>query len=179
MRDAGRVCFIIKGYYNNETQYENLDIVYYGNSSYVAKKDTIGNKPEENNEYWQIIAKGRYASFQIVNSISDLPDNGLDGVFYLVPNGGTEDNKYNEYIWDPITLSYELIGALQTDIDLTGYAMIEDIPAKVSQLDNDSGYLTEIPEEYITQEELKSMGFVKEENVIVPTYEETLTLLNE
>lgn len=171
MRDAGRVSFIIKGYYNSQNTYEFLDVVYYGNSSYVAKKETIGNEPEESNEYWQIFARGQYASFQPVNSFSELPLSGSDGVFYLVPNGGVGKNNYDEYIWNPATSSYELIGPIQDDIDLTGYAKKTDIPTKLSQLQND--------EEYVTQEEIDSMGFVNEDDISVPTYEEALALLNE
>lgn len=56
--DAGRIGFLIKGEYNSTETYDFLDVVYYENSSYVAKKETVGNIPQENNEYWQILAKG-------------------------------------------------------------------------------------------------------------------------
>lgn len=56
MNDAGRIGFLIKGNYSNTTTYDFLDVVYFGHSSYVAKKLTLGNEPEENNEYWQILA---------------------------------------------------------------------------------------------------------------------------
>lgn len=36
------------------------------------------------------------------------------------------------------------------------------IPTKVSQLTNDSGYLKSVPEEYITETELSSKGFITE-----------------
>ena len=39
---------------------------------------------------------------------------------------------------------------------------IKTIPTKVSQLTNDSGYLTSIPEEYVTETELSSKGFITE-----------------
>lgn len=58
MNDAGRVGFVPKGTYNPETVYEFLDIVYYGNSSYVAKKVTSGNTPSVDTEYWHILATG-------------------------------------------------------------------------------------------------------------------------
>ena len=50
----------------------------------------------------------------------------------------------------------------QEDIDLTGYAKTEDIPTKTSQLTNDSGFLTSIPSEYITDEELDDKGYLTE-----------------
>lgn len=57
MNDAGRIGFVIRGDYSKTATYDFLDVVYYGNSSYVAKKLTIGNEPVDNNEYWQILAK--------------------------------------------------------------------------------------------------------------------------
>ena len=57
MNDAGRIGFLISGEYNNTETYDFLDVVYYGNSSYVAKKLTVGNPPADNNEYWQALAK--------------------------------------------------------------------------------------------------------------------------
>ena len=49
-----------------------------------------------------------------------------------------------------------------TKDELNGKADINDIPTKVSQLENDSNYLTSIPEEYITNEELNNKGYLTE-----------------
>lgn len=57
MNNAGRIGFVIKGDYNNTATYDFLDVVYFGNASYVAKKLTIGNEPANNSEYWQVLAK--------------------------------------------------------------------------------------------------------------------------
>lgn len=54
--DAGRIGFLVKGEYQETETYRFLDVVYYNGSSYVAKKDTTGNRPAENSEYWQILA---------------------------------------------------------------------------------------------------------------------------
>lgn len=56
MNDAGRIGFVIRGEYNAADTYDFLDVVYYEGSSYVAKKETTGHVPEEDNEYWQIFA---------------------------------------------------------------------------------------------------------------------------
>ena len=47
-----------------------------------------------------------------------------------------------------------------TKDDLNGKADKTDIPTKVSQLENDSNYLTSIPEEYITETELNAKGYL-------------------
>lgn len=66
MNNAGKIGFVIKGIYDNSAAYDFLDVVYFGNSSYVAKKLTIGNVPENNSEYWQILAA--------------TPDNAVSGI---------------------------------------------------------------------------------------------------
>ena len=45
------------------------------------------------------------------------------------------------------------------EIDLSGYALKAEIPTTVSQLTNDSGYLTEVPNEYVTDTELTEKGY--------------------
>lgn len=54
--DAGRICFLPKGEYSSTETYAFLDFVYYEGAAYVAKKETTGNPPDENNEFWQILA---------------------------------------------------------------------------------------------------------------------------
>lgn len=61
-------------------------------------------------------------------------------VIYLIPNGqsGTE-NIYDEWIY--VNNKWELIGS--TAIDLSQYAKKSELPSKVSELTNDSGFLTQ------------------------------------
>lgn len=62
MQPSGRVLPLYKGDYDNDTVYEQTDVVLYNVSSYIALQDTIGNPPPKNgetrNEHWQLIAKG-------------------------------------------------------------------------------------------------------------------------
>ncbi len=48
----------ICGDYDNTASYDYPDVVYYNGSSYVAKKETTGNVPGNDSEYWQIFASG-------------------------------------------------------------------------------------------------------------------------
>ena len=51
--------------------------------------------------------------------------------------------------------------ALKTEIpSLNGYAKTTDLPTKVSQLENDSNYLSSIPVEYVTETELNAKGYL-------------------
>ena len=45
---------------------------------------------------------------------------------------------------------------------LDGYARTSEIPSKVSELENDSNYLSSIPEEYVTETELSAKGYLTE-----------------
>lgn len=64
--------------------------------------------------------------FQIVQT---LPSTGEKGVIYLVPNSGTGNNSYDEYIWitNGSTSRFEKIGT--TDVDLSGYVLYTDLVA--------------------------------------------------
>lgn len=87
--------------------------------------------------------------------VSELPQTGAKGILYLVSNSGSGQNVYDEYLW--ITDKYEKLGT--REIDLSAYAKKTEIPTKVSQLTNDSGFLTEVPTEYVTDSELTEKGY--------------------
>jgi len=56
MASAGRILIMPKGEWNAETEYEMLDLVYRQGASWIAKQNTVGNAPPENenvNDYWQ------------------------------------------------------------------------------------------------------------------------------
>ena len=59
-------------------------------------------------------------SFEIVQT---LPQTGVVGTIYLLANGGSAPNIYDEYIW--VNNTFEKIGT--TDIDLSGYVQDSDI----------------------------------------------------
>lgn len=63
-------------------------------------------------------------SFEIVQT---LPSTGATGTIYLVPNSGTGQNIYDEYIWIASTSKFEKIGT--TDVDLSGYVQRTDMVA--------------------------------------------------
>ena len=63
-------------------------------------------------------------SFEIVQT---LPQTGATGTIYLVPNSGTGQNIYDEYIWIASSSKFEKIGT--TDVDLSGYVQDSDMVA--------------------------------------------------
>lgn len=72
-------------------------------------------------------------SFQTIDDVASLPATGVVGTFYLVPNTGKENNNYDEYIWDATNSRYELIGTIQTEVDLSGYVQKTDIVPMTNQ----------------------------------------------
>lgn len=62
----------------------------------------------------QAVADAASMKFEKVDS---LPNTGESNVIYLVPNGGTDTNVKDEYMW--IDDAWELMGS--TSIDLTQY----------------------------------------------------------
>lgn len=71
--------------------------------------------------------------------VAELPTTGKKGILYLLANSSGEDqNTYDEYLW--LTDKYEKLGT--RSIDLSAYAKKSELPTKVSQLTNDSGFQT-------------------------------------
>ncbi len=57
--NLGRVGLVIKGEYDNTTQYKKLDVVFFNGRTYVAKRDAKGQEPT-NTVYWQqMVYKGK------------------------------------------------------------------------------------------------------------------------
>ena len=52
-------------------------------------------------------------------------------------------------------------GAVDSVNGMTGDVVLE-IPSKTSQLENDSGFITQIPDEYVTETELEAKGYLTE-----------------
>ncbi len=71
-------------------------------------------------------------------AVEELPGTGKKGILYLLSNSGSGNNVYDEYLW--LGNKYEKLGT--REINLTEYAKKTELPTKVSQLTNDSGYQT-------------------------------------
>lgn len=58
------------------------------------------------------------------------------------------------------------------------YAKKTDVPNKTSQLTNDSGFLTELPSGYVTEQDLASKGFLTEDDISGKADQEDLDVLS-
>ena len=106
-------------------------------------------KTEVTQEIAQAVSGITSFDAQVVES---LPQSGEKGVLYLVVNSGNDRNVYDEFLW--VNNKFEKLGT--RDIDLSAYAKKSELPTKTSQLQNDSGFMTSVPSEYVTDGELTS-----------------------
>ena len=109
-QNLGRVAMVSKGEYSSATSYERLDIVTYEGSSYVCKKDSIGNLPTDA-EYFDVLAeKG-----QSGENGTDGHD-GVDGQDGRTPVKGTDywtNQDKQEIVTDVETDLQSTISAIQ------------------------------------------------------------------
>lgn len=88
-----------------------------------------------------------------------------EGVITAVGGGGTGGTTdYTALTNKPQINSVELTGnKTLTDLGIQAagdYALTSAIPTKVSQLQNDSNFLTSVPAEYVTETELNGKGYI-------------------
>lgn len=110
--------------------------------------------------------KGEIPSLDAYAKKTDLPS--LDGYAKTTDIPSVEGFATKSYVDENIAKV-----ATSGDIDLSNYvtkdtvytkeqtdALIPSVPSKVSQLENDSNYLSSIPEEYVTDTELNAKGYL-------------------
>jgi hypothetical protein len=121
------------------SQLEN-DSKYVDEDALQAVRESI---PDTSNlvdkEYVDSLVS-RIPQFEIM-VVETLPTEDISTtvVYLLKPAAEDTDNLYDEYIY--VNGTWELLGSARLDLD--NYAKIENIPTKVSQLENDSNYTSE------------------------------------
>lgn len=95
-----------------------------------------------------------------VNDNGTLKQVSVSNLMKQAPSGITEETDPTVPAWakEPTKPTYtaDEVGALPVGTK---------IPAKTSDLTNDSGYLTQIPEEYVTETELGQKGYITEDDI--------------
>lgn len=95
-----------------------------------------------------------------VNDNGSFKQITVSNLMKQAPTGITEETDPTVPTWakQPTKPSYtaDEVGALPVGTK---------IPAKTSDLTNDSGYLTQIPEEYVTETELGQKGYITEDDI--------------
>lgn len=79
---------------------------------------------------------------------------------YYRPSSFNENNvSFSDAVINPEDIEVDLSGYVTKD-ELNAKADINDIPTKLSDLQNDSNFLTSIPSEYVTDTELNNKGYL-------------------
>ncbi len=99
-----------------------VDITIPTNNNQLTNGAGYQTSSEVNSAISSAIAGVTQFDYKIVAS---LPTAGVKGTIYLVANGGTDNNIYDEYIY--ITNSWEKFGT--TEVDLSGYIKTSDLSA--------------------------------------------------
>ena len=86
MASAGRILIMPKGAYNASVTYEMLDMVFHNETSWLAKKKTVGIEPSEtNDEYWhKVISISAENVGAIQNTIWNWVANNGDSLFSFI-----------------------------------------------------------------------------------------------
>ena len=128
-------------------------------SDYAKKTDIPTNYITSiPSEYVTDSELANYATKDYVTSeIGDIDLNG-----YVTDNElASFDYATKGYVDDKVAN----IDISDVTINLTGYAKLTDIPTNVSAFNNDKGYITSIPSEYITESELLGYDYATESYV--------------
>ena len=92
--NLGRVLPIFKGEYNPTETYENLDVVLYNGSSYVAINTTTNNLPTDEN-HWAVVAMAGTLSPEQIEYVEQQVIEYVQGQGYVIDENYTHtDNNF-------------------------------------------------------------------------------------
>lgn len=141
--------------------------------------DIVLGDSEVKSKLYDEINRSKLAETQLQINIDELSsyvnteNTRIEGAIDLVKQEYAEKT----YVDKKSSNLEEYVHATIDAIDLTPYAKKEELPTKLSQFENDSDYATksdipdvssfiaEIPEEYVTEEELKGKGYFTKDDV--------------
>ena len=85
-------------------------------------------------------------SYDLFEVVTELPTENINEnkIYLLKDTDGGEENAFVEYIY--VNGKFEEVGKFKTTVDLTGYATEKWV--------SEQGFLTEVPEEYVTDTDL-------------------------
>lgn len=132
----------------------------FGNIYYIFKSANVGLGETT----IEILNQGNFDSDDFdTTSIKELLASKADK--YDVYDKNTIDQMFDDFSTGEGGLkNYYTKAEVDEKIpDVSNKANKDDIPSKTSQLINDSGFLNEVPSEYVTEAELKAKGYLTQE----------------
>ena len=122
---------------------------------YLTEHQDISDKADKSYVNTELAKKSDKTHTHSYNDLSDKPAipsiNGLATKKELTDGLATKSDKTHTH--DQYLTEHQ---------DISGKANKSEIPTKTSQLKNDSGFITKVPSEYITETELNSKGLATE-----------------
>ena len=93
MASAGRILIMPKGNYDESVTYEGLDLVYHNNTSWIAKKTTVGIEPNTtNSEYWHKLCESTDTA-AIEQRLTALENKNVDMSGYALKSSLNSTNQ--------------------------------------------------------------------------------------
>ena len=142
--------FVTNAIANAQLSGGNVDLSSYlskveATETYVAKES--GKSLIADTEIERLASVNNYNDTALDNRVKAIEDDYIKNADLAAV---AKSGSYNDLADTPAIPSVE------------GLAKVEDIPIKVSELENDSNYLSSIPEEYVTETELSAKGYLTE-----------------
>lgn len=145
----------------NTAQDSIADIMLRINDETIAS-NTVWSSEKVNSQIQDIIMEASAHTHDNKEAIDKITVRDID----KWNNKSEFSGSYNDLTNKPMIPS---INGLATEEyvnnALSEYMPEVEIPTKVSQLENDSGYITEIPSEYITEQELEDKRYLTNEDI--------------
>ena len=154
---------------NTNTDGENTDLTSYAkktdlptktseltnDSGYLTEHQDISGKADKSYVNTELAKKSDKTHTHSYNDLSDKPAipsiDGLATKKELTDSLAKKSDKTHTH--DQYLTEHQ---------DISGKANKSDIPTKTSQLTNDSGFITKVPSEYVTETELNAKGLATE-----------------
>ena len=112
--------FQFEGDYDNAKEYQLGDVVVYGEWSYIARQDTVGNAPDaEGNLYWDVLTKGYFYNGPWSSSVEYKTGEivQLGGEFWTCVKTHTDQVPPDNTYWAPFAKGFKFSGTWSDAID--------------------------------------------------------------
>ena len=138
-------------------------------SGFLTSHQDISGKANKTYVDEELAKKANVSHTHSYNDLTDKPSipsiDGLTTKTYVDTQLAKKSDKTHNHDTSYAPISHTHNQYLTEHQDLSGYALkteIPTVPTKTSQITNDSGFLTSIPTEYVTETELDAKGYLTE-----------------
>lgn len=98
-----------------------------------------------------------------IDLVFDDNNQSLTEKLEKIQTDGYDDTHLRNLIDSKVSKEYVDEALQNVEVDTSGFALktdIPDVPTKISEFENDSGYMTGIPSNYVTEDMLVNKGYI-------------------